>query len=86
MPTDLLQYGGEYYTYFTIFAKEDTLVNTRIHQNALHNVQGVSEKHGHFQIAIFGIFFFVNSQKKIGICTTQKFLFLKKHSLNSFFL
>ena len=85
MPTDLLQYGGEYYTYFTIFDKEDTLVNTRIHQNALHNVQGVSEKHGHFQIAIFGIFFFVNSQKKIGIQLKNSF-FLKKNSLNSFFL
>ena len=73
MPTDLLQYGGEYSSYFTIFAKEDTLVNTRIHQNALHNVQGVSERHGHFQTAIFESFF--REFTKENWNTTQKIPF-----------
>ena len=85
MPTDLLQYGGEYYTYFTIFAKEDTLVNTRIHQNALHNVQGVSENTWTLSNCNFRNIFFREFTKE-NWNTTQKFLFLKKNSLNSFFL
>ena len=61
-----------------------TLVNTRIHQNALHNVQGVSERHGHFQTAIFGSFFREFTKKNWN--TTQKIpFFLKKKFFEQFF-